>query len=93
MEIHTQNDFIVAVIASALRDTADELDEATEGFLQFVKHQRLDEEKHRLVEIADKLEQGGDPLPTSEKLKELSEIYHELPRDEWELIEIQTNAH
>ncbi len=95
MEIHTQDDFIVAIIALALRDrtTGDELDEATVGFLEFIKSQRTDEEKHRLVETADKLEQEGGSFPTSEELKELSEIYHELPRDGWELLEIQTHAH
>ncbi len=93
MEIHTQDDFIVAIIALALRDSGDEMNEATIGFLEFIRNQRSDKDKHRLVEIADKLEQGGEPLPTPEKLKELSEIYHELPRDEWELLEIQTHAH
>ena len=32
-------------------------------------------------------------LDSREKMKELSEIWTDLPRDGWELFEIQTNAH
>lgn len=91
MEIHTQDDFIVAIIATSLR--ADTLDEASEGFLQFVQHIRSEEEKFELVTRAEKLLVHDAILPSREKLKELSKIFFDLPKDGWEMFERQHNCH
>ncbi len=90
MEIYTQDDFIVAVTGIAFRDGPDD---ASLGFLEFIKHQRTHEEKDRLVKRAEKLANQGESFPTPEKMKELSEIFLDLPKDDWELVQIQENRH
>lgn len=91
MEVYTQDDFIVAVVANCLQD--DEVDDASEGFFEFVRGIRTDEEKYRLLERAERLLKHDPVLPTPEKLKELSEIFLDLPRDGWEMLERQSNPH
>ncbi len=89
MEVYTQDDFIVAMMAISLRDT---LSPEAEGFFEFIQHQRTDEEKLALLDRAEKLVDRDPDLPSRERMKELSEIFTDLPRDEWELIEIQSNS-
>lgn len=95
MKIHTQNDFAVAIMAKAIREQDDDapLDDATQGFLEFFRLQRTDEEKQRLFDIAERVSDTDAELPTSEQLKELSDIFLEMPKDDWELLEMQHNVH
>ena len=90
MKIYTQDDFIIAMIARGMRHG---MDGPIEGFLEYVAKVRTDEEKLVLFDRADKLEQNGAILPSPEELKELSEIFTDLPRDGWEMYERQHNAH
>ncbi len=90
MKVYTQNDFIVAMMAISLRDT---MSEEAAGFFEFVAHQRTDEEKLAMMEMAEKLVDHDPILPSPEKMKELSEIFTELPRDGWEMMEMQGKAH
>ena len=96
MEVLTQNDYFLAVVVNALRDRKDEyapLDQATSGFLEFFRHQREEEELRRLVDMADKMDEAGIEVLPPEELKKLSDIFLELPKDGWELLERQANAH
>jgi hypothetical protein len=90
VKIHTQDDFIIAMIARGLRHG---LDEATEGFLEYIAATRTEEEKLKLFERADKLEEEGATLPSAEEMKKLSGIFTDLPKDGWEMLERQQGSH
>ncbi len=90
MEVYTQDDFIVALMAISLRDT---VDDAALGFFEVIAKLRTEEEKRTLLQRAEDLLDNGAIFPTKEKMKDLSEIWTDLPRNGWELLEIQNNAH
>jgi hypothetical protein len=70
------------------------MNESIEGFLEVVREIRTHEEKLQLFNKADQLAECHDAVvPTAEELKELSEIFTDLPRDGWEMFERQHNAH
>ncbi len=67
MEVYTQDDFIVALMAISLRDT---VDEAALGFFEAIARMRTDEEKTALMNRAEDLLDNGGLFPTKERMKE-----------------------
>ena len=63
MKVHTQDDFIVALMALCFQNNVCE--EPQTAFFKTVSGMRTDEEKLRLVARAEQLVDDGDPLPTS----------------------------
>lgn len=90
LHIFTQNDFIVATMLYSLK--TDVFDGEISAFLAFIKDSHTDREKYQLIALAEKQLEDRIQIPSRERLRELSEIYFDLPRDNWELLEMQTSC-
>lgn len=90
VKIYTQNDLVMAVMMHCMKYS--EVSPSCSRFFEFVKDVRTDEEKCALLNRAEQLLDNDGVVPDLQEISEMVDLWHDLPRDGWEMHERQAGA-